>query len=54
MVLEEGEAVTPIESYFYVPWLSGFAERGGVRERRHHIMPLRRVYCLYGGVSASN
>ena len=32
MLLEEGEAVNPIESWFYLPWISKFAERGGVRE----------------------
>lgn len=30
MVLEEGENVTPIESYFFLPWLSKYAEKGGV------------------------
>ncbi|CAN0380365.1 unnamed protein product [Ascophyllum nodosum] len=29
MLLEEGEAVNPIESWFYLPWISKFAERGG-------------------------
>ena len=32
MLLEEGEAVNPIESWFYLQWISKFAERGGVRE----------------------
>lgn len=31
MVLEEGDSVTPVESYFFVPWLSKLAEKGGVR-----------------------
>ncbi|CBJ25617.1 conserved unknown protein [Ectocarpus siliculosus] len=29
MVLPEGDSVTAIESWFYVPWLSKFAEEGG-------------------------
>lgn len=32
MVLEEGDAVTPIEGWFFIPWLSKFAEREGVRD----------------------
>lgn len=30
MVLDEGDTVTPIESWFFVPWLSKFAEKDGV------------------------
>lgn len=30
MVVQEGETVTRLESIFCVPWLSKFAEKGGV------------------------
>ncbi len=34
MVLPEGDSVTAIERWFYVPWLSQFAEEGGVSQRQ--------------------
>lgn len=34
MVLEDGDFVTPIEGWFFMPSLSRYAEKGGVSERR--------------------
>ena len=34
MVLEDGDFVTPIEGWFFMPSLSKYAEKGGVSERR--------------------
>lgn len=32
MVVPEGDSATAIERWFYVPWLSQFAEEGGVSQ----------------------
>lgn len=41
MVLPEGDSATAIERWFFVPWLSKFAEEGGVSFSRTIVPGLR-------------
>lgn len=48
MVLEDGDFVTPIEGWFFMPSLSRYAEKGGVSEGHDtKLLALQKVYAFF-------